>query len=282
MGWLKDIVKPGIFTREKKDVRANVWTKCPECNDMLYTKELHENLCICTACGHHLPWSLTPRIQHLLDEGAQRIAIQAPKIDPLKFKDRKHYTDRLKDAKKKTSEEEGCQTYLGQIQGEKAVVCAMDFSFMAGSMGTYVGEAIVTAAETAQKHNCPMIMITTSGGARMQEGILSLMQMVRTSASILNLKDAGLPYIVLLTDPTTGGVSASFAMQGDITLAEPGALIGFAGPRVIEQTIGETLPEGFQRSEYLLDHGMVDRVVSRKDQPTEIARLISFLMHHKS
>lgn len=271
MGWLKDIVKPGIFTREKRDVRASVWKKCPECGEMLYTKELKANLNVCSACNHHILWDLTSRINHLMDENPERVSVDAPKEDPLKFKDRKNYTDRIKDARKKTGEEDGCRVYLGSINGVKAVVCGMDFAFMAGSMGSYTGQAIVTAAKTALENKCGMVMITTSGGARMQEGIVSLMQMVRTSGAILDLKDAGLPYIVLLTDPTTGGVSASYAMQGDIHIAEPGALIGFAGPRVIEQTIGEKLPEGFQRSEYLLEHGMVDRVTSRKDQPAEIA-----------
>lgn len=274
MGWLKDIVKPGIFTREKRDIRANVWTKCPECGEMLYTKELKENLNVCSGCGHHLPWDLTSRIAHLMDDNPTRISIQPPKDDPLKFKDRKSYTDRLKEARKKTGEEDGCRVYLGSIDGEKSVVCAMDFAFMAGSMGTYTGEAIVTAARTALENKCGMVMVTTSGGARMQEGILSLMQMVRTSGALLDLKEAGLPYMVLLTDPTTGGVSASYAMQGDVHIAEPGALIGFAGQRVIEQTIGEKLPEGFQRAEYLLKHGMVDRITGRHDQPTEIAEFL--------
>ena len=273
MSWL-DIVKPGIFTREKKDVRASVWKKCPECGDMLYTKELKDNLCVCGGCGHHLMWPLNARLEHLLDDDAERIAVKSPAEDPLKFKDRKAYVDRIRETRKKVGEEDGCRVYLGSVDGAPCVVCAMDFAFMAGSMGTYVGEAIVTAAKTALKEKCGMVLISTSGGARMQEGILSLMQMVRTSAAILDMKDAGLPYIVILTDPTTGGVSASFAMQGDITIAEPGALIGFAGPRVIEQTIGEKLPEGFQRAEYLLEHGMVDRVTPRWAQPKEIGNFL--------
>jgi len=279
MSWLKEIVRAGISTKSKRDVKVNVWKKCPSCADMLYQKDLEANLQICTSCNHHLPIVLKERFKYLLDKGtAKRVAVASVKHDPLKFKDRKNYSDRIKEARRATDEEDACQVVVAKIKGIQAVVCAFDFQFMAGSMGTYVGEAIIKAAETAKAKHLPLIMIPASGGARMQEGILSLMQMARTTAAILEVKEAGLPYIVLLTNPTTGGVTASFAMTGDIHMAEPGALIGFAGQRVIEQTIKETLPEGFQRAEYLLEHGMVDMVTSRKEQPEVLATIMATLM----
>ena len=278
MSWLRSITKPGVFTRSKKDVKANVWVKCPSCGDMLYRKDLAANLNICTNCGHHHRISVQARLAYLCDEGTmQEVAVPAPKVDPLKFKDRKSYADRLKDAKKASDGEDAFKVVIGDVDGVTTVLCLLDFAFMAGSMGTYVGEAIVKAAQTAKAKNLPLVLVPASGGARMQEGILSLMQMARTTAAILDLKDAGLPYLVLLTDPTTGGVTASFAMQGDVLMAEPGALIGFAGPRVIQQTIGETLPEGFQTAEYLKDHGMVDMVTGRHQQKTEIAKIFKIL-----
>ncbi len=278
MSWLRSITKPGVFTRSKKDVKANVWVKCPSCGDMLYRKDLAANLNICTNCGHHHRISVQARLAYLCDEGTtQEVSVPAPKVDPLKFKDRKSYADRLKDAKKASDGEDAFKVVIGDVDGVTTVLCLLDFAFMAGSMGTYVGEAIVKAAQTAKEKNLPLVLVPASGGARMQEGILSLMQMARTTAAILDLKDAGLPYLVLLTDPTTGGVTASFAMQGDVLMAEPGALIGFAGPRVIQQTIGETLPEGFQTAEYLKDHGMVDMVTGRHQQKTEIAKIFKIL-----
>lgn len=279
MSWLRDIVKPGIFTRSKRDVKANVWVKCPSCGDMLYRKDLQENLNICPNCDHHHRISVAGRLAYLIDEGtAEDIPVKAPKVDPLKFKDRKAYADRIKDAKKVADGEDAFKVVTAKIKGQECVICILDFGFMAGSMGTYVGEAIVAAAQAAKEKHLPLMLVPASGGARMQEGILSLMQMARTTAAILDVKEAGLPYIVLLTDPTTGGVTASFAMQGDILMAEPKALIGFAGPRVIQQTIGETLPEGFQTAEYLKDHGMLDMVVDRKNQPAEIAKIIKILL----
>ena len=279
MSWLKEIVRAGISTKSKRDVKANVWKKCPSCADMLYQKDLQENLYICSNCNHHLPISLKERLAYLLDDGTiAKVSVRKVKADPLKFKDRKSYSDRLKEARRNTGEEDACHVLIAKIDGIKSVVCAFDFQFMAGSMGTYVGEAIIKAAQTAKSKHLPLVLIPASGGARMQEGILSLMQMARTTAALLEVKEAGLPYIVLLTNPTTGGVTASFAMQGDIHMAEPGALIGFAGQRVIEQTIKETLPEGFQRAEYLLEHGMVDMVTSRKDQPAVLATIIATLM----
>lgn len=279
MSWLKDIVKPGIFTRSKRDVKANVWVKCPSCNDMLYRKDLLENMSVCPNCEHHHRISVEGRLAYLVDEDtAVDISVKAPKVDPLKFKDRKAYADRLKDAKKAAKGEDAFKVVTAKIQGVELVICILDFGFMAGSMGTFVGEAIVKAAQTAKEKHLPLMLVPASGGARMQEGILSLMQMARTTAAILDVKEAGLPYIVLLTDPTTGGVTASFAMQGDILMAEPKALIGFAGPRVIQQTIGETLPEGFQTAEYLKDHGMLDMVVDRKSQPAEISKILKILL----
>lgn len=278
MSWLRNITKPGVFTRSKKDVKANVWVKCPSCGDMLYKKDLVANLSVCTNCSHHHRISVEDRLAYMLDaETAQEVSVKAPKVDPLKFKDRKSYSDRIKDAKKTAKGDDAFKVVVGQMHGIEVVVCVLDFAFMAGSMGTYVGEAIVKAAQTALEKKLPLILVPASGGARMQEGILSLMQMARTTAAILDLKDAGLPYLVLLTDPTTGGVTASFAMQGDVLMAEPGALIGFAGPRVIQQTIGETLPEGFQTAEYLKDHGMVDMVTPRHKQKAEIAKIFKIL-----
>lgn len=279
MSWLRNITKPGVFTRSKKDVKANVWVKCPSCGDMLYKKDLRANLHVCTNCGHHHRIPVEDRLAYLVDaESVQNVDVKAPKVDPLKFKDRKSYADRIKDAKKSSDNPDAFKVVTAKMNGQDVVVCMLDFAFMAGSMGAYVGEAIVTAAETAKEKGFPLILVPASGGARMQEGILSLMQMARTTAAILDLKDAGLPYLVLLTDPTTGGVTASFAMQGDVLMAEPGALIGFAGPRVIQQTIGETLPEGFQTAEYLKDHGMVDMVTARHDQKSEISKIFSILL----
>lgn len=279
MSWLKNITKPGIFTRSKKDVRANVWVKCPACGDMLYKDDLQANLYVCTNCEHHHRIPVAARLSYLVDEDSvQEISVKAPKVDPLKFKDRKAYADRLKDAKKSCDGDDAFKVVTAKIHDVDVVICILDFAFMAGSMGTYVGEAIVKAAQTAKEKNMPLILVPASGGARMQEGILSLMQMARTTAAILDLKDAGLPYLVLLTDPTTGGVTASFAMQGDVLMAEPGALIGFAGPRVIQQTIGETLPEGFQTAEYLKEHGMVDMVTSRHEQKATISNVFKILL----
>lgn len=283
MSWLKDLVRPKITTRTKRDIPADLWQKCTACGDMLYGKDLAINLQVCTACGHHMRIGQFERMDYLFDDAAELeyLTITTPKVDPLHFKDRKSYASRLKDAKATTGEEDAINVVKGTIHTQPLIACIMNFDFMAGSMGSYVGEAIVVAAQTALEHKLPLLLVTQSGGARMQEGILSLMQMARTTAAINALKEAKLPYIVLLTDPTTGGVTASFAMTGDITLAEPGALIGFAGPRVIKQTIGETLPEGFQTAEYLRDKGMIDQIISRKDQPATIAALIKLLIGGK-
>ena len=282
MSWL-DLVKPKITTRKKRDVQADVWKKCTGCGEMNYKPDLEENQHVCSHCGHHLRVPMQQLLAWLLDaESIQLVPLKRKiTVDPLKFKDKKRYTDRLKAAQRKTSAKDAAQVMTATIASQPCVVCALDFQFMGGSMGVYVGESIVLAAETATKQKLPLLLIPASGGARMQEGILSLMQMARTTAAILKVKDAGLPYVVLLTDPTTGGVTASFAMLGDITLAEPGALIGFAGPRVIKETIGEKLPEGFQKAEYLLEHGMVDMVISRPEQPATLARIFGILTQHQ-
>tara|TARA_R110000868_G_scaffold411733_1_gene708228 strand:- start:60251 stop:61120 length:870 start_codon:yes stop_codon:yes gene_type:complete len=279
MSWLKDIVKPGVFTKSKKDVKANVWVKCPSCSDMLYKKDLAANLNVCPNCEYHHRITVNGRLSYLIDEGSDvDVPVKAPKMDPLKFKDRKSYADRLKEAKKSSDNADAFKVVTATIKGEPCVICLFDFAFMAGSMGVYVGEAMVAAAEKSKELNIPLLMIPASGGARMQEGILSLMQMARSTAAISIVKDAGIPYIVMLTDPTTGGVTASFAMQGDILMAEPKALIGFAGQRVIQQTIGETLPEGFQTAEYLKDHGMLDMVVGRREQADTLANVMRILL----
>jgi acetyl-CoA carboxylase carboxyl transferase subunit beta len=277
MNWLTDAVRPRISTKSKKGVAANVWEKCPGCGELIYDSDLPKTLNVCPHCGYHLKMGLTARLAALLDEGFKEVAQPVLSDDPLKFKDRKKYVDRLKDARKNTGYPEGARVVKGAIDGTKLVVGAMDFDFMAGSMGRAVGQAMVIAAQTALKDKVPLLIISASGGARMQEGALSLMQMVRSTAAIVELKAAGLPYLVLLTNPTTGGVTASFAMEGDVMLAEPGALIGFAGPRVIQQTIGQQLPEGFQSAEYLLEHGMIDAVVPRGAQRDTLSRIIKTL-----
>jgi acetyl-CoA carboxylase carboxyl transferase subunit beta len=264
-----------ISRRETPD---NLWTKCRNCGAMLYTREFEANLSVCPECGHHERIRAHERFAMLLDEGYARIAVASPPDDPLKFRDQKRYPDRLKAARAATGEQDALLLAKGRIKGQPAVVGVQDFAFMGGSMGIAVGAAFVTGARAAIEARCPFVMVTAAGGARMQEGILSLMQMPATTVAIQELKEARLPYIVVLTDPTTGGVTASYAMLGDVHIAEPGALIGFAGARVIESTIREKLPEGFQRAEYLLEHGMVDMVVKRHDLAETLGRLIGLLM----
>jgi acetyl-CoA carboxylase carboxyl transferase subunit beta len=267
MNWITNYVRPKIRALvAPRDVPENLWQKCPQCGTMLFQRDLEANLNVCTNCGCHLRIGPRMRLGLLFDNG-QYETIELPKAppDPLKFRDSKRYSDRLKDAQAKTGAQDALMVAHGTMGGYPVVVAAFDFSFMGGSMGVAVGEGIVAAARLAVMQKASLIVIPASGGARMQEGILSLMQMPRTVIATQMVKEAGLPYVVLLTDPTTGGVSASFAMLGDIHIAEPGAQIGFAGARVIEETIRETLPEGFQRAEYLLDHGMVDMVVPRKE-----------------
>jgi acetyl-CoA carboxylase carboxyl transferase subunit beta len=281
MNWLTNFVRPKIRSLVgPKEVPENLWRKCPACGHMIFHKELEKALQVCTHCGHHMRLPVKRRMELLFD-GGQYTAIELPKVplDPLRFKDLKRYGDRLKEAQTKTGAKDAILVAHGKLKGRNVVVAAFDFDFMGGSMGMAVGEGLVAAAELAVLQKAPLIAIPASGGARMQEGILSLMQMARTTVAVDKVKDAGLPYVVLLTDPTTGGVTASFAMLGDIAIAEPGAVIGFAGARVIEATIRETLPEGFQRSEYLLDHGMVDMVVPRTELKDTLGRVLSMLTH---
>ncbi len=278
MSWLAEYVRPRIRTLlGRREVPDNLWQQCPECQQMLFTRDLERNLKVCTSCGHHLRPTAGERLQYTLDEGYTRIELPRAPADPLKFRDSKRYVDRLKEARDRTGIEDAVLVAHGEILGQPAVVLAMAFEFMAGSMGAAVGEAIVAAARLAVLQRAPLIVFTASGGARMQEGGLSLMQMPRTIIATQMVKEAGLPYLTVLCDPTTGGVTASFAMLGDIQIAEPGALIGFAGARVIEQTVRETLPEGFQRAEYLLQHGILDMVISRLEMRETLARVLGLL-----
>ena len=279
MNWITNYVRPRINSLfSRREVPENLWTKCPECGTMLFHRELADNLQVCTNCNHHLPITPRERFTALFDAGAfNEIKVPEPIVDPLGFRDQKKYPDRLKAAQKSTSEKEAMLVAEGEIGRTPVVAAAQDFSFMGGSMGMYVGNAIVAAAETAVKLKRPLILFSAAGGARMQEGILSLMQMPRTTVAVEMLKEARLPYIVVLTHPTTGGVTASYAMLGDVQIAEPNALICFAGPRVIEQTIREKLPEGFQRAEYLLEHGMLDRVTHRKALRGELVSILRML-----
>ena len=279
MSWLSEFVRPKIRALVGgNDVPDNLWHKCPSCEQMLFHRELEEHLHVCHACGHHLRISAKQRLEVLFDDGAfTRVDLPAVTPDPLKFRDSRRYTDRLKDAQSKSGAREAILVGHGTIGGQAAVVAAFDFSFMGGSMGQAVGAGLLTAADTALAQNAALIVVPASGGARMQEGMLSLVQMPRTVIAVDRVREAGLPYIVLLTDPTTGGVSASFAMLGDIQIAEPGATIGFAGKRVIQDTVREELPDGFQTAEYLRDHGMVDMVVSRDKLAATIAQLLSLL-----
>ncbi len=280
MNWISNYVRPKINSLfSRREVPENLWTKCPECGTMLFHRELAENLNVCTNCDHHMQLVPRDRFAALFDNGVfVEIEVPAPTVDPLHFRDQKKYPDRLKAAQKETGEKEAMLVAEGEIGRTPIVAAAQDFTFMAGSMGMYVGNAIIAAATRAVELKRPLILFSAAGGARMQEGILSLMQMPRTTVAVEMLRDAGLPYIVVLTHPTTGGVTASYAMLGDVHIAEPNALICFAGPRVIEQTIREKLPEGFQRAEYLLDHGMLDRVTHRGDMKTELVTITRMLM----
>lgn len=276
MSWLNK-VRAAIPFLPKRETAENLWHKCPDCEAMVFSKEYEENLFVCPRCEHHGRIGPARRFEMLMDPGYTVLAPPQVKEDPLKFRDSKRYSDRIKAARAATGEPDALINARGTIGGSKAVMGVQDFAFMGGSMGMAVGAAFVAGARAAIEDKAPYIIVTAAGGARMQEGILSLMQMPKATVAIAELKEAGLPYIVLLTDPTTGGVTASYAMLGDIQLAEPGALIGFAGQRVIENTIREKLPEGFQRAEYLLDHGMIDMVVHRRDLPERLALLLSYL-----
>jgi acetyl-CoA carboxylase carboxyl transferase subunit beta len=279
MNWLKNFVRPKIRALVRKEnVPENLWHKCPSCEQMIFHRELAANLFVCTHCNHHMRVSAKERLDMIFDPGSyQTVELPDCVDDPLRFRDKKRYSDRIKESRNKLKVDDAIQVAHGKIGGVNAVVAAFDFRFMGGSMGVAVGDGILTAARLAVLQEAPLIVFPSSGGARMQEGILSLMQMPRTTVAVEEMRDAGLPYIVVLTDPTTGGVSASFAMLGDIAIAEPGAIIGFAGSRVIEDTIRETLPEGFQRAEYLLEHGMIDMVVHRRDMRATLSRILDLL-----
>jgi acetyl-CoA carboxylase carboxyl transferase subunit beta len=278
MNWISEWALPKIQTwLGRKEVPDNLWHQCPACNQMIFHKDLERSLHVCPHCGHHMRISGGQRMEYTLDEGFQRIELPRAPADPLRFRDQRRYAERLKEAQAKSGMDDAVVVAHGAVEGHRAVVAAFEFGFMGGSMGAGVGEAIVTAAKLAVLQDAPLIVFTASGGARMQEGAVSLMQMPRTVIATQMVKEAGLPFIVVMGDPTTGGVTASFAMLGDIHIAEPNALIGFAGARVIEQTVREKLPEGFQRAEYLLEHGILDMVVHRGEMRASLARLISLL-----
>ncbi len=279
MSWLNNFVRPRIQALvTRRNMPENLWDKCPACDQMIFHRDLNEQSFVCPNCDHHMPISPERRFGTLFDDGAYA-TVELPEVaaDPLKFRDSKRYADRLRDARARSGRRDAAVVANGRIGSHDAVACGLDFSFMGGSMGLAVGEALVSAARLTVLQAAPLIVFTASGGARMQEGILALMQMPRTTVAIDEVREAGLPYIVVLTNPTTGGVTASFAMLGDVTLAEPGALIGFAGPRVIENTLRQRLPDGFQKSEYLLDHGMIDAVVHRRDLRDRLIQLIGLL-----
>jgi len=281
MSWLSR-VRNALSFGSKRETPENLWVKCPGCSEMLFTQDYEANLHVCGQCGHHGRIGAELRLSQVMDKGFK--LLPAPKVaeDPLKFKDSKRYTDRLKAARAKSPQPDAFTAAFGKIGGIKAVVGVQDFSFMGGSMGMAVGAAFCAGAEKALAEKCGYVVFTAAGGARMQEGILSLMQMPKATVMTRRLKEAGLPYIVVLTDPTTGGVTASYAMLGDVHIAEPGALIGFAGQRVIQETIREQLPEGFQRAEYLHEHGMVDMVVERKNLRRALAQLLDYFSPAKA
>jgi acetyl-CoA carboxylase carboxyl transferase subunit beta len=277
MNWISDWALPKIQGLFKREAPENLWHNCPACQQMIFHRDLEKALRVCSHCGHHMRLGAVQRLEATLDPGFSRIELPKAPADPLRFRDQRRYADRLRESQTKTSMDDAVAVAHGTINGRRAVVAAFEFAFMGGSMGAGVGEAIVTAAKLAVLQNAPLIVFTASGGARMQEGAVSLMQMPRTVIATRMVKEAGLPFITVLCDPTTGGVTASFAMLGDIQIAEPGALIGFAGARVIEQTVREKLPEGFQRAEYLLEHGILDMVVKRGEMRETLARVISLL-----
>ena len=280
MSWFKKLLPSRIKTNAgtRRSVPEGVWTKCPECSAVLYRAELARNAEVCPKCSHHLRVHARDRLNQFLDpESREEIGIDVKPIDKFKFRDSKKYKDRLSQAQKLTGETDALIAMQGSVKSLPLVVCAFEFSFMGGSMGSVVGERFALAVDAAIEQNFPLVCFTASGGARMQEAIISLMQMAKTSAALGALRSKGLPYISVLTDPTTGGVSASLATLGDVIIAEPNALIGFAGPRVIEQTVRETLPEGFQRSEFLLEHGDIDMIVDRRNMRDEISSLLAIL-----
>jgi acetyl-CoA carboxylase carboxyl transferase subunit beta len=280
MNWIKNFVRPkfeSVF-RSKDDTPDDLWVNCNECGEIIFHRDMEELGKVCPGCDHHMRLNTEERFKLLFDDNQYEL-IDTPDVptDPLKFRDQKRYSDRLKEARAKTGKKDAVSIGLGKIEGLETVVVVQDFSFMGGSLGMAAGEAVIRGGEVALEKNAPFIVVAAAGGARMQEGILSLMQMPRTTVIIQELRERGLPYVVILTDPTTGGVTASYGMLGDVHIAEPGALIGFAGPRVIQDTINEKLPEGFQRAEYLLEHGMVDMVVHRHRMAETLGRLLRLL-----
>ncbi|MCS0502424.1 acetyl-CoA carboxylase, carboxyltransferase subunit beta [Ancylobacter mangrovi] len=280
MNWISNVVRPKLNSfLNRRDVPENLWVKCPETGQLVFHKDLEANLFVVPNSGYHMRMEPAARLRSMFDGGKwYDVALPSVAADPLKFRDEKRYVDRLKDARAKTGAQDSLKVGYGKLDGLPVTIAVQDFGFMGGSLGMAAGEAVVTGLETAASRGTPFIMFACGGGMRMQEGILSLMQMPRTTCAIQELREARLPYIVVLTNPTTGGITASYAMLGDVQIAEPGALIGFAGPRVIEQTIREKLPEGFQRSEYLRDHGMVDMVVHRHEMRDTLARLCRLMM----
>ena len=286
MSWFEKLMPSRIRTEvaSKKGVPEGLWTKCPSCEAVLYRNELERNGDVCPKCDHHLRINARRRLDLFLDaEGRVEIAENLESADPLKFKDSKKYRDRVVSAQKATGEKDALIVMRGTLHNNPVVVAAFEFSFMGGSMGSVVGERFVRAVNAALENNCPLVCFATSGGARMQESLFSLMQMAKTSAALNRLSKRGLPFISVLTDPTMGGVSASFAMLGDLNVAEPNALIGFAGPRVIEQTVREKLPEGFQRSEFLLEKGAIDMIVDRREMRDRLSNVLMMLIQkHKS
>lgn len=281
MSWFSRLVPSRIRTlpADRKSVPEGLWTKCGECGAVLYQPELERNLQVCPKCDAHMPIRPRERLKAFLDpDTGDELAADLEPVDVLKFRDSKRYKDRINQAQKKAGERDALVVMDGRLLGAPCTVCAFDFAFMGGSMGSVVGEKFARAARHSLEMRQPLICFTASGGARMQEGLFSLMQMAKTSAMLADLAAARLPYVVVLTHPTTGGVSASLAMLGDLNLAEPRALIGFAGPRVIQQTVGQTLPEGFQRSEFLLEHGAIDAIIDRREQRERIGRMLRLLM----
>lgn len=284
MNWITNYVRPKINSiLGRREIPDNLWVKDPINGEMVFHKDLEANQYVFPSSGHHMRISAKDRLMHFFDNGTY-MPLKNPKVatDPLKFRDEKRYIDRLKDYRSRLGVDDNILNAQGTLEGLPIVASVQDFTFMGGSLGMASGEAIITAFRTAISEKCPLVLFSASGGARMQEGTLSLMQMPRTTVAVEMIKEAKLPYIVILTNPTTGGVTASYAMLGDVHIAEPGALIGFAGPRVIQQTIRETLPEGFQSSEYLLEHGMIDIVVSRLEMRSTVARLLRLMMKRPS
>lgn len=282
MSWFEKLMPSRIRTesKDKRTVPEGLWTKCPACDGVLYRTELERNQDVCPKCDHHMRIGARRRLDLFLDpEPREEIGAELQPADPLKFRDSKKYVDRIKQAQKATGETDAMVVLRGQVEGVPLVAAAFEFKYMGGSMGSVVGERLVRAVNASLDHNVPLVCFSASGGARMQEALLSLMQMAKTSAALARLSKAGVPFISVMTDPTMGGVSASLAMLGDINIAEPHALIGFAGPRVIEQTVRETLPEGFQRSEFLLEHGAIDLIVDRREMRERIASLLAILTH---